>query len=209
MSTETEMHRIIKCWAMSERRAKHLCAYETLGMNARCRKPTKEEVKKAWQQLCVRLHPDKNANCGELATEAMACINLAKQHLFKEHFGEAAARVDYKHEANREEAQAKEAAEAAAAAEMAEAAEVAATAAAQARLNAEPQPQRESQQEGERPVVSQTDSTSNSTGSIMETGSSGTGRATLEGATPQKRQRVQYSEAEDALRAAEGETGAA
>ena len=83
------MNRIIDCWALAETRAKHLCAFETLGLRqpGATRKPTKEEVKKAWQQLCARLHPDRNAECTELATEAMRCINLAKQHLFEVHFG--------------------------------------------------------------------------------------------------------------------------
>ena len=42
---------------------------------------TEDEVKKAWQQLSMRLHPDRNADRDELATEAMQCVNLAKQHL--------------------------------------------------------------------------------------------------------------------------------
>lgn len=140
MSSEKEMNRIIKAWSVAEQRApvKHLVAFETLGLNIRCRKPSKEEVKKAWHQLSMRLHPDRNADNDELATEAMQCINLAKQHLFKVHFGEADARVNYYHEPDREEAQAREDAEAKAAAEAAEAAEAAAVAAAEARLAAEP-----------------------------------------------------------------------
>jgi DnaJ-class molecular chaperone len=93
---EHQMHRIIKCWAMAEKRAKHLCAFETLGLNSRCRKPSQQEVKKAWHQLCLRLHPDKNASA-DLATEATRCINLAKQHLFEDFYGDAEARVAYKH----------------------------------------------------------------------------------------------------------------
>ena len=140
MSTEKEMNRIIKSWSNAEKRApvKHLVAFETLGLNFRCRKPSKEEVKKAWHQLSMRLHPDRHADNDELATEAMQCINLAKQHLFSVHFGEADARVNYFHEPDREEAQEKEELEAKSAAEAAEAAEVAAVAAAEARLAAEP-----------------------------------------------------------------------
>lgn len=120
-----EMTRIIECWAMAEKRAKHLCAFQTLGLNVRCRKPTREEVKKAWHRLCARLHPDKNSDCNELATDATGCLNLAKDHLFEDFFGDAAARVSHKHT--------HEAAEAAkAAAEATEAAAAAAAAAADA-----------------------------------------------------------------------------
>ena len=87
---------------MAEKRAKHLCAFETLGLNARCRKPTQDEVKKAWHKLCMRLHPDKNSDA-ELATEATRCINLAKTYLFEDFFGDAAARVVHKHTHPREE----------------------------------------------------------------------------------------------------------
>ena len=93
MSDVEQMNRIINCWALAEKRAKHLCAFETLGLNIRCRKPSQEEVKKAWRLLCMRLHPDKNVECDELATEATRCINLAKQHLFEVHFG--LANLDY------------------------------------------------------------------------------------------------------------------
>ena len=134
-----EMNRIISCWALAEKRAKHLCAFETLGLNFRLRKPSQEEVKKAWRQQCARLHPDRNVEHEDLATEATRCINLAKQHLFDVHFGGAAARVTYKHEPDKEEAQAREAAEETAAKEAAEAAEVAALAAQQARLAEEPE----------------------------------------------------------------------
>ena len=130
------MNRIVSCWASAEKRAKHLCAFETLGLNFRLRKPSQEEVKKAWRQQCILLHPDRNVEHEELATEATRCINLAKQYLFEVHFGGAAARVTYKHEPDKEEAQAREAAEQAAAKEAAEAAEVAAVAAQQARLSA-------------------------------------------------------------------------
>ena len=119
MSPVEQMNRIIDCWARAEKRAKHLCAFETLGLNIRCRKPSQEEVKKAWHRLCVRLHPDKNSEYDALATEATRCINLAKQHLFEEHFGDADARVTHKHEHRAAEAAkaASEAAEAAAAAQ--------------------------------------------------------------------------------------------
>ena len=141
MSSEQEMHRIIDCWAVAEERVqvKHLVAFQTLGLNFRCRRPSKEEVKKAWQQLSMRLHPDRNADRDELATEAMQCVNLAKQHLFKVHFGEADARVNFYHESDREAAQAKEEAEAAQAKEAAEEAEAKAVAAAEARLATEPE----------------------------------------------------------------------
>lgn len=114
-----EMTRIIECWAMAEKRAKHLCAFQTLGLNVRCRKPTREEVKKAWHRLCARLHPDKNSDCNELATDATGCLNLAKDHLFEDFFGDAAARVSHKHtheaaEAAKAAAEATEAAAAAA-----------------------------------------------------------------------------------------------
>lgn len=82
-----EMRRIIKCWSLADKRAKHLCAFETLGLNARLRKPSKDECKKAWHRLCAKLHPDRNQEHDELATEAMRCINLAKHHLFEVHFG--------------------------------------------------------------------------------------------------------------------------
>ena len=87
MSNVDEMNRIIACWALAEKRAKHLCAFQTLGLNTRCRKPTQDEVKKAWHRLCVRLHPDRNSDVDALATEATRCINLAKDHLFDVHFG--------------------------------------------------------------------------------------------------------------------------
>ena len=131
---EQEMRRIIACWAAAERRAKHLCAFETIGLSTRCRKPSQIEVKKAYHRLLSRLHPDKNHHCDALATEATRCINLAKDHLFDVHFGGAAKRVEFKHEPDREEAQAREAAEARASKEAAEAAEVATAAAQQARL---------------------------------------------------------------------------
>ena len=92
-----QMSRIIECWRLAETRAKHLCAFETLGLNIRCRKPSQPEVRKAWHRLCMRLHPDKNSATNELATEATRCINLAKQHLFEDFYGDAAARVAYKH----------------------------------------------------------------------------------------------------------------
>uniref|UniRef100_A0A7S4HL98 J domain-containing protein n=1 Tax=Prymnesium polylepis TaxID=72548 RepID=A0A7S4HL98_9EUKA len=132
------MNRVISCWALAEKRAKHLCAFETLGFNSRCRKPSQEEVKKVWQRLCARLHPDRNVDCSQLATEAMRCVNLAKQHLFDVHFGGAAARVAFKHEPDREKAQAEEVEKVEAAKQAAEAAEVAAAAAQHARLVAEP-----------------------------------------------------------------------
>ena len=96
------MSRIISCWALAEKRATHLCAFETLGLNIRCRRPSQEEVRKAWYRLCLRLHPDKNAclgkELGELATEATRCLNLAKDYLFDEHFGNADERVRRKYE---------------------------------------------------------------------------------------------------------------
>jgi DnaJ-class molecular chaperone len=106
-----QMKSIIETWAKAEKRAKHLCAFETLGLNIRCRKPNKEEVRKAWHRLCLRFHPDKHSD-DELATEATRCINLAKQHLFEVHFGDAAARVSFYHDAdakakNKAEAEAK------------------------------------------------------------------------------------------------------
>ena len=131
---EEAMTRTISCWAKADRRAKHLCAFETLGLNIRCRKPSQAEVKKAWHRLCVSFHPDRNVDCDALATEATRCINLAKQHLFEVHFGGASARVQFKHEADREEAIARAAADMKAAAEAAEAAEVATEAAQRARL---------------------------------------------------------------------------
>lgn len=140
---QQEMQRIIDCWELAEKRAKHLCAYETLGLNCRCRKPNQDEVKKAWHKLCARLHPDRHVDCSELATEATRCINLAKQHLFEVHFGGGAARVAYKHEPDKEEAQAREEKAEAAAKEKAEATEVAALAAQQARLAAEAPPEDE------------------------------------------------------------------
>ena len=143
MSTSEEMKRIIDCWAVAEERlqVKHLRAFETLNLSTRCRKPSKEEVKRAWHALAMRLHPDRNAQSGqqELATEATRCINLAKSYLYDVHFGGAAARVSYYHEVDREEAQAKEEAAATEARLAAEAAEVAAVAAAEARLAAEPE----------------------------------------------------------------------
>lgn len=87
VSAVERMNKIISCWSLAEKRAKHLCAFETLGLDFRVRKPSKEEVKRAWQRLCVKLHPDRNTECNELATEATRCINLAKQHLFEVHFG--------------------------------------------------------------------------------------------------------------------------
>jgi len=148
-----DVSRIIGCWALADKRAKHLCAFETLGLNARCRKPSQEEVKKAWHRLSVRLHPDRNGG-DELATEAMRCINLAKQHLFEVHFGGAAARVAYKHEADRAEATARAAEEAKIKAAAAEAVEAAAAAAQEARLAAagpgpQPQPERQPDLESE------------------------------------------------------------
>ena len=125
MSDMQEMNRIIECWAMAEKRAKHLCAFETLGLSGgkwRCRKPNQDDVKKAWHKLCLRLHPDKNHN-DELATQAMACVNLAKRHLFEVHYGGASERVVFKHEHR--------AAEAAAAAAEAEAEAAAAAAASE------------------------------------------------------------------------------
>ena len=95
MSAE-QMNRIIACWALAECRSKHLCAFETLGLNARCRKPTQLECKKAWQRLCRRFHPDKHMS-DALATEATRCLNLAKQYLDEDFFGDAEARVAYKH----------------------------------------------------------------------------------------------------------------
>lgn len=145
MGNAEEMKRIVETWSLAEKRAKHLCAFETLGLNIRCRKPSQDEVKKAWRALCVKMHPDRNTDCNELATEACACINLAKQHLFDVHFGGAASRVEYKHEPDREAAQAKEAEEAAAAKEAAEAAEVSALAAQQARLETELPPATEAE----------------------------------------------------------------
>ena len=47
---------------------KHLVAFQTLGLNYRCRKPSKAEVKKAWHQLSMRLHPDRHAARDGLAT---------------------------------------------------------------------------------------------------------------------------------------------
>ena len=149
-ATAMEMQRIIECWAFAEKRAKHLCAFETLGLNCRCRKPSQEEVKAAWKLLSRQLHPDRNTACESLATEAMRCVNLAKQHLFDVHFGRAEARVTYKHEPDKEAAQAREAAEEAAAAEAAEAAEASAVAAQQARLVAEPHVAAPHSQEAER-----------------------------------------------------------
>ena len=111
MKNAEQMNRIIECWALAERRATHLCAFETLGLNIRCGRPSKEVVKKAWHQLCMRLHPDKNADCDILATEATRCINLAKQYLFEEHFGSADSRVAHKH-TYRAEAEARAKAEA-------------------------------------------------------------------------------------------------
>ena len=110
MKNAEQMNRIIECWALAERRATHLCAFETLGLNIRCGRPSKEVVKKAWHQLCMRLHPDKNADCDILATEATRCINLAKQYLFEEHFASADSRVAHKH-TYRAEARAKAEAE--------------------------------------------------------------------------------------------------
>ena len=95
MSVE-QMKRVIACWGLAECRSKHLCAFETLGLQARCRKPTQVEVKKAWQQLCRRMHPDKHKS-DTLATEATRCLNLAKQYLDEDFFGDAEARVAYKH----------------------------------------------------------------------------------------------------------------
>lgn len=100
MSTADQMREIITCWLDAEKRAKHLCAFETLGLSGgrwRCRKPNQNDVKKAWHQLCLRLHPDKHSD-GELATEATRCINLAKQYLFEVHFGCAASRVSFFHD---------------------------------------------------------------------------------------------------------------
>jgi hypothetical protein len=134
-ATEREMQRIIDCWALAER-AQHLCAFETLGINYRCRKPSQEEVRKAWRTLSTKIHPDRNADCSELATMAMRCVNLAKQHLFEHHFGYAEARVRYKREPDKAAVQAREAAEEAAAAEAAEAAECTAEAERCARLAA-------------------------------------------------------------------------
>ena len=96
MSDAEQMNRIIGCWALAEKRAKHLCAFETLDLSFRLKKPTREGVKKAWYRLAMRLHPDKNSDSA-LATEATRCINLAKQYLFEEHFGDAASRVMHKH----------------------------------------------------------------------------------------------------------------
>ena len=97
MGETAQMSRIIDCWAMAETRAKHLCAFETLGLNARCRKPTQQEVRKAWHRLCMRFHPDKHLSANDLATEATRCINLAKQHLFEDYYGGAESRVAHKH----------------------------------------------------------------------------------------------------------------
>jgi DnaJ-class molecular chaperone len=87
MTPMQKMKEVISTWALAEKRAKHLCAFETLGLNIRCRKPNQEEVKKAFRVLCTQLHPDRNAECEELATEATRCINLAKQYLDDVHFG--------------------------------------------------------------------------------------------------------------------------
>lgn len=87
LSLMEQMRRVISCWALAEKRATHLCAFETLGLSFRCRKPSQEEVKKAWRLLCVRLHPDRNVDCTELATNATRCLNLAKDYLFDVHFG--------------------------------------------------------------------------------------------------------------------------
>ena len=134
---EKEMHRIIKCWALAEKRAKHLCAFETLGLRrpGSCVKPSQAECRKAWQRLCMRLHPDRHSERDALATEATRCVNLAKDYLFAEHFGDAAAaRVAWKHEQDRAEAQAREAAEEKAKKEEAEALEVATLEAQEERL---------------------------------------------------------------------------
>ena len=137
------MRQIIDCWAAAEKRAKHLCALETLGLSGgkwRCRRPQKDDVKKAWHQLCLRLHPDKHSD-GELATEATRCLNLAKKYLFEEHFADAASRVNHKHDAEAQK-KAKESIEAAKEREKiaAAAAEAQANAAA-AETEAQPEPE--------------------------------------------------------------------
>ena len=100
MSDLERMNVIIKCWALAEKRAKHLCAFETLGLNYRVRRPSQVEVRKAWHKLCIRLHPDKHSRTelGELASEATRCLNLAKEYLFDELFGNADERVKRKYE---------------------------------------------------------------------------------------------------------------
>ena len=101
MSDKERMDCIVKCWALAEKRAKHLCAFETLGLNFRCRRPSQQEVRKAWHKLCVRIHPDKHSCSSELfdlATEATGCLNLAKEWLFDELFGNADERVKRKYE---------------------------------------------------------------------------------------------------------------
>jgi hypothetical protein len=140
MSDAEQMNRIIGCWALAEKRAKHLCAFETLDLSFRLKKPTREEVKKAWYRLAMRLHPDKNSDSA-LATEATRCINLAKQYLFEEHFGDAASRVMHKHtwrEAAAEKAAAEKAAAEKAAAEKESADKPAATEETAAPLAVEP-----------------------------------------------------------------------
>ena len=86
MGDVEQMNRIVACWALAEKRAKHLCAFETLGLNIRCRWPSSTEVRKAWHRLCMRMHPDKNVDSDELASEATRCLNAAKQYLFEDYF---------------------------------------------------------------------------------------------------------------------------